>query len=689
MRHLVLILALVACAPAEAGPTHGPKHGPAMKPSGIPIPPPILLTDTAPRYAVLQYGQSPAGTSGSASALSTTQPYSNDRVTLTSLAACVETTSETCLSSTLNEITSIRAGENNLIGFTRFATDTAITDMSIGDAIYTQAVTQSLDMLTPAATGRLTAISFLQGETDVIDATPRATYVASMGALRSDFEASFAANGSLAPQGLAMFYRQTPGWTSYSATNTDVILAQLDRHENGLNRFFLVGPAYYLPFTDAVHTTAAGKQHEGMQMGKAIEATLWSGRGWEPLRPRRAIADGATLRVYYAVPCLRYLSGERCSASPPLALDTTIVSNRTNAHLAGTEGLYSGFRYVDAGTPGVSPRVSTPPAIAATCAECAFDEWRVDIVMSSEARSGAYLGYADISQTGSALGCTGHGLGAGCNAAGNLKDLDETTGWTGAYSLNNWAVASRTEISEGATPTQVTQIANATAMAIGGTAHWTVPDVPALDFTTEFSWFTIYRANTQVANDIIMSHATSGASQAFIIRQGTFADDIVWQFGSTSNYKRCDSCNLVTGTTYCLAGSYNGGRTGADRARIYLGRPGVSFSQPSNSQIGTIPASMAADTAALRFGYISATADVILDETALWNVALTEGQLRAICYGYGQDVTPDLENITDLPVPLAWYRHDGDGAGTVTDHIAGTYNGTTSGATSRVGDMAP
>lgn len=660
-----------------------------MRPGGPLVPPLILLADTAPRYAVLQYGQSPAGTSGSASALSTTQPYSNDRATSTSLVALVETTNETVLSSTLNEVTSIRAGENNLIGFARFATDTAIADMSIGDAIYVQAVTQSLEMLTPAATARMTAMSFLQGETDVNVATPRATYVSLMGALRSDFEAAFRANGSQETQGLAMFYRQTPGWTNYSATNTDVILAQVDRHENGMNRFFLVGPAYYYPFTDAVHTTAAGKQHEGQQFGKAIEATLWSGRAWEPLRPRRAIADGSTLRLYYAVPCLRYLSGERCSASPPLAIDTTIVSDRTNAHLATTEGLYYGYRYVDTGTPGISPRITTPPAIAGTCAECAFDEWRVDIGMSSEARTGAYIGYADISQTGSALGCTAHGLGNGCNAAGNIKDLDETTGWTGAYSLNNWAVASRTGVSEGAAPTQVTQLANATAMQIGTTNGWTVPDAAPLDFTTEFSFFMIYQSITQVANDIIMSHATSGASNAFIFRQGTSADDLIWQFGSTSNYKRCDSCNLVTGTTYCIAGSYNGGRTGADRARIYLGRPGVSFSAPTQSQIGTIPATMAADTAAFRFGFTSANAGVILDEVAIWPTALTEGQLRGVCHGYAQDLAPDLESITDLPVPLAWWRHDGDGAGTVTDHIAGTYNGTFIGTPTRVGDLAP
>jgi hypothetical protein len=458
---------------------------------------------------------------------------------------------------------------------------------------------------------------------------------------------------------------------------------QLDRHIAGGNRFFLTGPGYYLPFTDAVHTTAAGKQHYGQMAGKALEL-LWDGVAWEPLRPRRIIQDGNFARIYFITPCLRYPEGERCSASPPLTFDTTVVSDRTFLNTSLSDSIRYGFRYIDTNIQGVQPRMISAPVVAATCAECAADESRVDIEFSSPPRAGSDIAYADIPQTGTAIGCISHGLGAGCNAAGNLRDTDEITGWTGAYSLNNWAVAFQHPLTGGATPANPPTISNATAMDIGGTDFWSTPDAAALDFTTEMSWFMIYRPNTQVANNIIMSHATSGASQAFILRQGTSADDIIWQFGSTSNYKRCDSCNLVINTTYCLAGSYNGARTGGDRARIYLGRPGVSFSQPANSQIGTIPATMAADTAAFRVGFTSANADVILDEVAVWNTALTEGQLRAICYAYTGSQTADLENTNDLPVPLLWWRHDGDSGGTVTDAVAGTYNGTTSGAPTRV-----
>lgn len=715
-RAIVLLLLATSCiGDAEAfRDRNWRKMGRAAPPTSNGVQP-VEYPDIAGRYAMICSGQSRGcGTSGSASAVTTTQPYDNSRATGITFpfVDLVETTNETILSSFVNQLTSQVAAQTDLIGFARFADGTRWDEIDQGSTTYNNLIAQAQDMVDADPTACIPAIVMSIGETDGAAGTTGAAYMATGLAYRVALEADLRAINALCSQGLVMFLEQTPAWTGYQTAPT-IPLAQLDMHNLHNHRTFLLPVQNYGAFTDGAHNTAQGKQDVGTRFGTPLASIfLPDAYEWEPLQPRRTVADGNFVRMYYITPCKRYPSGSRCAVDPAIVLDTTTVSNRTNQYFTGTnatgdafsvwnsEGLYSGLRYEDPNTIGIRPRVVTgpTPVANASCSECASDETRVDIELSSPARDGSYIGVSDISQSGTSVGCdSSHGLGAGCEASSNIRDSDNTSPWTGSATAYRFAAISRQLISGAATATQLSQVANTVALSVGaGSNYWDVPSATITgadvnNLTTKFSFFMLRNFSTQTTNNIILSKGL-GAAGAFFLKQ-TNTNDLAWQFSTTSNSTSCSGCDLSTSVTYCLAGSYDGARpTGVDRARLYVGRPSVSWTKPTQNQTGTIPASMIVDTNPLRVGYVNTNPGHVGDEEMLWfNAALTSSQLRAICNSYTSSgaLIGDAENTTDLPVPSAWYRHDGDTGTTVTDAIAGTFNGTTHGTVTQVGALAP
>lgn len=667
---------------------------------------PIELPDIAGRYGVLCTGQSRGcGTSGSASTVVTnTQPYDNGRAsgTTSPFPDLIETTNETILSSMINQLTSQVASQTDLVATARFADGTRWDEIDSGSTTFNNILAQADDAETVDPALRWAAVVVSIGESDGAAGTTGTAYKATGHQYRLDLEAALSSRGVLAPGGLAMFLEQTPAWTAYQADPT-IPLAQLEMHNARDHRTFLLPIQNYGTFTDGAHNTAQGKQDVGTRFGTPLASLfLPNAYEWEPLQPRSTIADGNFVRMYYITPCARYPSGSRC-AEPKLAFDSTIVSTRDFPYFIGnnatgdtfsvyaSEGIYKGMRYEDPNVNGIRPRIITGPTIvaSASCSECAADETRIDIELSSPARTGSYIGVSDISQSGTSVGCDpSHGLGAGCEASSNLRDTDTTSPWTGSAAGYRFAAVSRQAITGAVDATQLTQIANDTSVSYAaGTNYFDVADAAALDFTTTFSWFVLINFSTQVTNNIILARVT-GAAGPFAIKQAA-TDEITWQFSTTSLGTVTSAANLSTGATYCLAGSYDGGRTaGVDRARIYVGRPGVSWSKPTQNATGAgAPATMIADTIPLRFGHVSSNVAINgRDNDTIWNVALTSSQLRAYCNSFTSNgaLVGDVLNTADLPDPLMLFDHEGDTGTTVVNKASpGTLNATTHGTVTR------
>jgi hypothetical protein len=175
-----------------------------------------------------------------------------------------------------------------------------------------------------------------------------------------------------------------------SVSNSVIPLAQLEAHLRAPGKVILVGPKYHLPYADGLHLTAEGYRHMGEDYAKVYRRVVLEEQPWEPLRPKTIVRSGDTITITFHVP------------SPPLAIDTTLVSD---------PGSY-GFGFTDGS--------SSPPTIVSV-ALAGPDSVRVRL--SSMPGPGARLSYARR------YGAT----------RGNLRDSDATPSRHG-YPLYNWCV---------------------------------------------------------------------------------------------------------------------------------------------------------------------------------------------------------------------------------------------------------
>jgi hypothetical protein len=163
---------------------------------------------------------------------------------------------------------------------------------------------------------------------------------------------------------------------------------------------FVIGPKYFLPYTDGVHLSGDGERWLGEYYAKAFHRVLVDGEPWLPVRPREVVREGATITIAFDVPV------------PPLVLDETLVAN------PGTFG----FEFADDS--------GAPPAIAMV--ELA-DHTTVEVTLAA-APTGANprIRYAWT-------GVAGQPAGPMTGARGNLRDSDATPSRFD-YPLYNWAV---------------------------------------------------------------------------------------------------------------------------------------------------------------------------------------------------------------------------------------------------------
>lgn len=241
------------------------------------------------------------------------------------------------------------------------------------------------------------ALAIVHGESDHVG--NNLAYADDLLAWQSDYEADVAAITG-APGPLPMFLCQMSSFTKYGSASSRIPAAQLTAAKARPDRVFVVGPKYFMPYTDGVHLTGDGERWLGEYYAKAYRKVLIDGQRWLPLQPQAISREGAVITIRFAVP------------APPLVLDELLVTNPGNF----------GFEFSDAS--------GAPPAITEVVL---VDEVTVRVTLASAPVAGnRRIRYAHTGVAGQAAGPT-------TGARGNLRDSDATASLNG-YLLYNWAV---------------------------------------------------------------------------------------------------------------------------------------------------------------------------------------------------------------------------------------------------------
>ena len=241
------------------------------------------------------------------------------------------------------------------------------------------------------------ALAIVHGESDHV--AKNLAYADDLLAWQSDYEADVAAiTGAQLP--LPMFLCQMSSFTKYGQASSRIPAAQLTAAKARPDRMFVVGPKYFMPYTDGVHLTGDGERWLGEYYAKAYRKVLIDGQRWAPVQPQAIAREGAVITIRFNVP------------APPLVLDELMVKNPGNF----------GFEFYDAS--------GAPPAITQVLL---VDDVTVRVTLASAPVAGnRRMRYAHT-------GAAGQAAGPMTGARGNLRDSDATPSLHG-YPLYNWGV---------------------------------------------------------------------------------------------------------------------------------------------------------------------------------------------------------------------------------------------------------
>lgn len=240
-------------------------------------------------------------------------------------------------------------------------------------------------------------LTIVHGESDHL--ANNLGYTDDLLAWQSDYEADVAAITGVAGP-LPMFLCQMSSVTAFGGASSRIPQAQLRAAAARPDRIFVVGPKYFLPYTDGVHLTGDGSRWLGEYYAKAYRKVLIEGERWLPVQPQTIAREGAVITIGFNVP------------APPLVLDEVLVGNPGNF----------GFEFYDAS--------GAPPAITEVAL---VDDTTVRVTLASEPVGGnRRIRYAHT-------GVVGQPAGPMTGTRGNLRDSDMTPSQHG-YLLYNWAV---------------------------------------------------------------------------------------------------------------------------------------------------------------------------------------------------------------------------------------------------------
>lgn len=371
-----------------------------------------------PDTAYLLAGQSNADGSGGATALTTTQSYTNRFLILQSSGAYIAPanigwgnieTSAPGFANTRSKlyrdrVASSTARDSIMLKYAQGSQP--IASLKKGTTVYNNSLlgfTAAKGLTSPYYTGwECKGVVWIHGESDVSSST----YQADLTLLQSDYETDIKAITGQAGT-IPLFCCQPSNFTAQSfaalpANNS--YHAMLAAHIAQPGKVVLTNPCYFLPFStgaDGVHRTNVGHRRAGAYMAKAADILESTGT-FEPLRPNTITRSGAVVTITF--------TGRVGS----LVLDTTNVSNPGNY----------GFEWVQTG--GVARTISS---IA-----LANGNTEVQITLSGDPGTPTTqkVAYANF-------GTLGVDAGPTTGARGNVRDSDTTVNSFGEQ-MPNWLV---------------------------------------------------------------------------------------------------------------------------------------------------------------------------------------------------------------------------------------------------------
>jgi hypothetical protein len=297
---------------------------------------------------ILGDGQSLARGSHGYGPLSTNQPYSNvmldssssSLVPLTEPATGADTDVESMSSSMANSLTTLVPGHDYRV---------AVTLNGVGATAYkglkkgTRSYTEGLDEV--AAVNKLTrglelrhrviAITWLHGESDMVDRTSMSEYEADLVEMQHNGQHDIK-RITHQTNDVTMFIDQTSSQTAFGLATSPIPQAQWEASVNNPGKIILVCPLYFFDYTDGIHLINKSYRWLAAYFAKAIKKQVVDGQSWVPLSPKSVIIDGSVIYLRCNVPV------------GPLRVDTNIVSARAN----------DGFEYADDSSSAVITNVS-------------------------------------------------------------------------------------------------------------------------------------------------------------------------------------------------------------------------------------------------------------------------------------------------------------------------------------------
>ena len=352
---------------------------------------------------ILSTGQSLANGAIGSPALTTTQPYQNKMLDGASLLVpLVESDVETIGSSMANFITSYSTGGYQI----------AVTKHGVGGALYSGLKKGStpfangmsqVSAINAAVSGlntyRAIGVTVIHGESDSAAGATSDQYEGYLKEWQKDYQADIQ---TLTGQTTAipLFTDQMSSFAGGSGSAA-IPCAQLSASENNPDNIVLVGPKYFLTYSDGVHLTNSSYRQLGEYYGKVIKKVAVDKEEWKPLSPKQIYRIGNEIYAKFNVP------------AGPIQFDTSLVLAKQNY----------GFEYYDAISSASISSVSivSPDTVKIT-------------LNTSPTGSNQRLRYAFTGVAGSWAGADQAG-----SARGNLRDSDDTVSQYG-NTLYNWAV---------------------------------------------------------------------------------------------------------------------------------------------------------------------------------------------------------------------------------------------------------
>ncbi len=465
-------------------------------------------------YQILSTGQSLSVGYNGSPALSDTQPYFNRMLSGSNFVPLIESSVETISSPMANTLTAL-VTDNAFQSIVSMHGKNSSPYVSLkqGTTQYNLGLAQVTSALSAAtAQGkdlRVLAVTTIHGESDHNAGTTASVYEADLVEWQTDYDTDVKAITGQT-EDVPLFTDQMSSFTGYGEATSTIPIAQLAAAVNHEN-IYLVGPKYFLDYTDQYHLTNESYRWLGEYYGKVLKTVSVDEDPWVPLSPSTVVRSGAIIYVTLNVPV------------EPIVIDTTNVTAATDY----------GFEFYD--DSGSVPDISTVEVTGSTTLKITL--------ASAPTGSDQRLRYAYTGTPDATPGRFESG-----SAKGNIRDSDATVS---LYSNNlyNWLV----HFDKSITIDETAPVPTVVATTVGGNSSATI------------TWDTSEAGSTQVEYGTTNSYGSLTTESDVASRVTTHSVNLSNLNSCTTYHYRVRSTDAVenegvsSGDTFTTAGCGGGG----------------------------------------------------------------------------------------------------------------------------------